>query len=286
MIGANLASRWLVILLALIRLASAEPLHLRIVAGNLSSGRYQNYDSGEGARIFQGLRPDIALIQEFRSGDNGVPAIDSWVRSVFGPAAKYYRQDKELPNGIVSHFPIIDSGFWTDNEMPNRDFAWARIELPNKQRILVVSLHLSASKEAKRRAETEAVANYCKESLQPGEWLVIGGDFNTQTRNESCVKTLAPLVETGLPHPADESGNDNTNAKRNKPTDWLLVSAPLHALEIPNRLTEKRGLVFDSRVFSDLTKVPPVLATDSAAEQMQHMAVLRDFLIPDPETQK
>jgi len=39
------------------------------------------------------------------------------------------------------------------------------------------------------------------------------------------------------------------------------------------------GLVFDSRIFETLAQVPPVQAADSAAPQMQHMAVVRDFTL-------
>ena len=44
------------------------------------------------------------------------------------------------------------------------------------------------------------------------------------------------------------------------------------------------GLVFDSRVYSPLSAVPPVLATDSGATGMQHMGVLKDFMIAGPVT--
>lgn len=276
-------SLWFLVFLLSTSALLAEPLNLRIVTGNLSSGRYQKYDDGPGARIFQGLKPDIALIQEFRVGESSETEIRSWVQSVFGSSFSYYREDKELPNGIVSRYPVVASGFWPDAEMPNRDFAWARIALPNQQHLLVVSVHLSASKEPKRRAQTKALADYCKKNLTKDDWLVIGGDFNTQVRNESCIKSLAPFVEIGLPYPADEAGNENTNANRRKPTDWLLVGKPLQALSIPNLLTNQGDLVFDTRVFTNLEKVSPALATDSAAEQMQHMAILRDFVISDPK---
>ncbi|MEI9961581.1 MAG: hypothetical protein WDM76_10760 [Limisphaerales bacterium] len=38
------------------------------------------------------------------------------------------------------------------------------------------------------------------------------------------------------------------------------------------------GLVFDSRVYTPLTDVPPVQSDDSG--QAQHMAVVKDFLMP------
>ncbi len=258
----------------------ADYLPLRIVAGNLTSGRFQNYDDGAGARIFQGLKPDIALIQEFRSGTNTKREIDSWVRSVFGPEFSYYREDKELPNGIVSRYPILSSGVWPDEEMPNRDFAWARIALPRGPTLFVVSVHLSASKETKRRAQTAALADYCRKNVPPGDWLVIGGDYNTQVRGESCLRSLEKWLVIRPPWPADEDGNENTNRNRRKPTDWVLVGKELHACSTPNTLTWSGDLVFDSRVFRNLDLVPPVLIEDSDAEQMQHMAVLRDFWIP------
>jgi hypothetical protein len=40
------------------------------------------------------------------------------------------------------------------------------------------------------------------------------------------------------------------------------------------------GLVFDSRVFEPLDRVPPVQRGDSGLRFMQHMAVVRDFRIP------
>ena len=46
----------------------ASALRVRVMAGNLSSGNRQSYDPGEGGRLFQGARPDVALIQEFNFG--------------------------------------------------------------------------------------------------------------------------------------------------------------------------------------------------------------------------
>jgi hypothetical protein len=40
--------------------------------------------------------------------------------------------------------------------------------------------------------------------------------------------------------------------------------------------------VFDSRVYSPLSDVPPVLAADSGASNMQHMGVVKDFKITLP----
>jgi hypothetical protein len=40
------------------------------------------------------------------------------------------------------------------------------------------------------------------------------------------------------------------------------------------------GLVFDSRIYTPLADVAPVLQSDCAATNMQHMAVVRDFFVP------
>ncbi|MEL6899487.1 MAG: endonuclease, partial [Cyanobacteria bacterium J06606_4] len=57
---------------------------LRIMAANTTSGNRQSYDPGEGTRIFQGLAPDIVLIQEFNIGDNSEGAVADWVETTFG----------------------------------------------------------------------------------------------------------------------------------------------------------------------------------------------------------
>lgn len=44
------------------------------------------------------------------------------------------------------------------------------------------------------------------------------------------------------------------------------------------------GLVFDSRVYTPLSAVSPVLSTDSGASNMQHMAIVKDFLVPNGGT--
>jgi len=45
-------------------------VRLRLVAANTTSGTQQSYDPGHGIRIFQGLKPDVVMIQEFNYGDN------------------------------------------------------------------------------------------------------------------------------------------------------------------------------------------------------------------------
>lgn len=259
------------------------PLRLRIVAANLTSGRLQSYDPGHGARILQGLHPDVVLLQEFRSGTNTEREAAEWVRAVFGPDFAWYCEEGELPNGVISRFPIVASGEWDDPTQVNRDFAWARIDLPGPIDLWAVSVHLSAGNERKRVEAAKALAKEIQSHVPAGAYLVIGGDCNTGNRRETAIRALDRVVSTQGTPPADESGNEATNAKRNKPYDWVMPNVALEKYLVPVSLGGSTGgLVFDSRVYQDLNRVTPVMVGDSAAENMQHMAVVRDFLLPPP----
>jgi len=259
---------------------ASDPGFIRILAGNLTSGNLQSYDPGHGARILQGMKPDIALLQEARFGDNSETQWAGWILAVLGKDFFFFRESLELPNAVVSRFPILESGSWDDPEQVNRDFAWARLQLTSGQKLLAVSVHLSAKNEDKRKSSAQALARKVERHLGLDELLVIGGDFNTQTRNEPALKILRKLVVIEEPYPVDEDGNENTNRNRMKPYDAVYVNKALQDREKPVSLVEgKGGLVFDSRVFRDLSKVPPVQKEDSDAPQMQHMAVIRDFAL-------
>src|SRR4051812_17227108 len=104
-----------VLALALLSIASQADTRIRVMAGNISSGNKQSYDNGEGIRIFQGLKPDVAMIQEFNYGDNSPEAIAEFVETAFGADYQYYREAEDsddIPNGVISRFPIIESGEW------------------------------------------------------------------------------------------------------------------------------------------------------------------------------
>src|SRR5690606_9933677 len=67
------------------------------------------------------------------------------------------------------------------------------------------------------------------------------------------------------------------------PYDWVMEDADLgahHAAIVLGGRTYSGGLVFDSRVFTPLSAVAPVQSGDSGVSGMQHMGVLKDFLIP------
>ena len=258
---------------------------IRIMAANTTSGNGQDYDLGHGNRIFQGLDPDIALVQELNYLNNTPTDLRSWVDANFGTGFSYFREPAgNIPNGIVSRYPILASGEWDDSTMTDRDYVWARIDIPGDKDLWAVSVHLSSGGGAtQRNVEAGEIRGFIQARVPAADYLVLGGDFNTNTRTETCVTTLSSVVITSGPYPVDLAGDPDTNAAREKPYDWVTADADLHArrttLVIGSR-SFPDGLVFDSRVYTPLSEVSPVLSGDSGATNMQHMAVMRAFLIP------
>jgi endonuclease/exonuclease/phosphatase family metal-dependent hydrolase len=257
---------------------------VRLMAANISSGNYQSYDPGEGIRIFQGTRPDVVMIQEFNYGDNSASAIRSFVNTAFGTSFYYYREGgAQIPNGIISRWPIIASGEWDDTQVTNRDFAWARIDVPGTKDLWVVSVHLLTSSSSTRNTEATNLVNLIKANIPVGDYLVIGGDFNTSSRTEACLTTFSQVVTTSGPYPADRNGNTNTNASRASPYDHVLVDSDLRPYQVATVIgasSFSAGLVADTRVYSPISEISPALSSDSGATNMQHMAVIKDFVIP------
>jgi endonuclease/exonuclease/phosphatase family metal-dependent hydrolase len=257
-----------------------------LVAGNLTSANGQSYDPGPGLRIFRGLHPDVAMIQEFNYGSNSDADLRSMVDQGFGADYGYVRgaPGQQIPNGVVSRYPILQSGAWVDPRVSNRDFVWAELQLPGGQKLWAISVHLLTSSGTNRNLEAQAIVQQIQAVVPPEDLVAVAGDFNTETRGESCIGTFSSYVGQDSPYPADQDGNDNTNGPRNKPHDWVLVSPQLRAWEVPLQLGANgfpAGLVFDSRVYAPLIDVSPVQAGDSGVNGMQHMAVERAFAIPN-----
>lgn len=272
---------------------------IRIMAANTTSGNFSSYDPGEGNRIFQGLDPDIALVQEMNVGvspNKNTPATyRAWVNTNFGTTFSYYVEpttsNGDIPNGIVSRYTIIAAGEWNDTTMTNRDYVWAKIDIPGDKDLWAVSVHISSGGGASQRDEEAGeIKTYIQTLVPAGDFLVLGGDFNTNSRSEACITTLSSVVVTSGPYPVDQAGDGDTNNSRGNPFDWVMPDADLNALKtslVIGSNTFPNGLVFDSRVYSPLSQVSPVLVTDSnnlypngTMTNMQHMAVMRAFLIP------
>lgn len=268
---------------------------IKVMAANTTSGNSQSYED-PGDRIFRGLKPDVALVQEFNVSTARYPSIRAWVDANFGTEFQYYRESLPLgtpfsiPNGVVSRWPIVASGSWDDSlpAIKNREFAWAKIDIPGDKDLWVVSLHFYASgTPTDRNLEAAQLIAYIQSNIPEKDYVLIGGDLNTQSTAEPCLSTLSALLDVADPWPADESGDIDTNASRAKPLDWIFAEPELDALSSPleiGPLTFVHGLIFDSRLFSRLDLVAPVQRQDSAAMNMQHMAVLREFTLPAPTT--
>ena len=265
---------------------------LRTMAANTTSGTGQRYE-GPGTRIFQGLLPDIVMIQEFNISNNTTAQIRSWVDTTFGTNFSYYRETYSgIPNGVISRWPILRSGSWDDgdNNINDRGFAWAQIDIPGPRNLWVVSVHLKASSgsdnASRRNAQAQTLVGLIQANVPANDYLLIGGDCNTYSYSEACLGTLGALVDVSAPRPVDQAGDADTNSGRSSPYDWVMAEPELDALEVPvtiGSLSFSTGLVFDSRVFSPLSSVSPVQSGDSGVSGMQHMAVVRSFRVDAPE---
>jgi len=267
-----------------------EPVVVRVVAANLTSDTQQTWSpdnrnhsnpEGAGARILKALRPDVVLIQEFNTS---IP-VRQWVNATFGPDHAFTREEGAgIPNGVISRFPIAASGEWDDPLLANRDFAWARIALPGGHTLWAVSVHFHAKRSENRRLEAEALLACLRREVPDGDMVVLGGDLNTRVADEPCLAALAGYFRLPDPRPADHLGDADTNAPRNRPYDWVLADKEFQAHAKPVAVAGRvfpGGLVFDTRSFPALAALAPAQPGDSALKQMQHMAVVRDFVLPD-----
>lgn len=284
--------KWFALILFLIAQLSAEPIPLRVVAANLTSDNQQTYSpdngnhsnpEGAGARILKAIKPDIVLIQEF----NTTIPVRQWVNQTLGENFHIAREEGvQIPNGVISRFPILASGSWNDPVLDNREFFWAKLALPGGKELWAVSLHLHSKNATSRKTQSVALRDFIRRDVPVDALLLIGGDLNTRTTEEPCFEVLSVNAVIPANPPTDADGNIATNLPRNRPYDWVLASKTLDQHKVAVKIAGREfpnGLVFDTRVFTPLDLVPPAQKSDSALPMMQHMAVIRDFLIPSPD---
>ncbi|MGI8905751.1 MAG: endonuclease/exonuclease/phosphatase family protein [Candidatus Sumerlaeaceae bacterium] len=271
---------------------------VRIVASNVTSGNFQSYQTA-GINILKALAPDVCLMQEFNvhtvsGGANDTAAVNSFVSANFGAGFSWYRESEvsdSIPNGIVSRYPILASGEWTDTSGggTNRDFAYARIDIPGPIDLYAISVHLWGNGGSSgRNAEAQAIMNTYIPSLgiPANAYVVIGGDLNTDNRSESCIATFSSGFVTGSPYPIGQDGDPDTNLGRTSPYDWVIPNSNLNAIKTTTTygsFSYTNGLVFDTRDFTQAQldgSFSPTQVANSGDTQMQHMAVVRTFVIP------
>lgn len=271
------------------RVQAQSNLNLRVMAANITSGNLQSYE-GPGIRIFQGLKPDVVMVQEFQYNNSSASNdLRTLVDTAFGSSFNFFVEPTgNIPNGIISRYPIIAAGSWDDTQVSDRGFAWAQIDLPGTNDLYVISVHLLTANSGVRNTEATNLKALIQANIlasNPNAWLIIGGDCNTDSRSEACISTFKTFL-SDTPVPLDGVSGadaDKTNAGRSKPYDYVLPSFSLTnflTAVVVGTHTFPSGLVFDSRVYPTLSDVTPVLSGDSGAVNMQHMAVIKDFVIP------
>ncbi len=280
---------------------------LKIATQNVS--KIGTYAGQESIRIFQGLAPDITLLQEWRIGGG---TYRDYVDQAFGPEFDFFLGSGGsgafvANNGIVSRWTIQTAGNWEDTVGgSNRpDFAWVEIDLPGNTDLLAVSVHLKADagEAATRALQATLIKTYVEDYIASRGftgYIIVGGDLNTETQYEWCIQTFATFLDPATFRPEDRLGDENTNQSRDRPFDWIM----------PNQLLDDRhatliigtedyeydaGIVLDSHVFSrwsdtttappstPLWNLPPVLYGDSHSFAMDHMAVMQAYdVFPSP----
>lgn len=217
---------------------------IRVVAGNITSGKNQSYDEGHGIRIFKALKADIVMIQEFNMTNK---PFSTMVAVTFGPEFHYSVGKASIPNGVVSRFPIVEQGAWKSNVSANRDWDWAVVDIPGPKDILVVSVHLNTKD---HNQEMQSLKAHIQAKVSEGDYCVLlGGDFNTKGRSNT-EDVFSFILEAKSPYLVDQNGKDGTNASRKSPYDWILCNhawAKFEVLVVIGKRSYPHGHVFDSR---------------------------------------
>lgn len=222
-------------------------------------------------------------MQEMSYQSGTVADLRSLVDQVCGAECGYVRGAGDIPNGVISRNPILASGEWIDPKVSNRTFVWARIDVPGSADLWAISVHLLTADGGYRPAEAASLIDYIRDNISASDYIVLGGDLNTDLRDESAIGVLANEFTIRDTFPTDQLGNGNTSAPRSKPYDWVLASPTLDPYEVPLRIgsvTFPSGAVIDTRVFTPIADLAPAQIGDSGAGGMQHMAVARDFVLP------
>jgi len=259
---------------------------VRVVAANLTSGNDQSYDGGHGIRILSGIDADVILLQEMSYGNDSAAAMSELTAEICADCA-YVRgpgvaHPNGIPNGIITRLPVLESGHWVDPEVDNRTFVWARLDAPGSRDLWAISVHLLASNATDRDAEAEALLTSILATIPQTDFMILGGDLNTNNRNEFAINTLASVFATSGPYPRDQDGNSNTNEPRSRPYDWVLDDtdlSPRRGATVIGGQSFPTGAVIDTRVYTPLSDISPAQVGDSGVPGMQHMAVVRDYFL-------
>ncbi|MGD9875034.1 MAG: lamin tail domain-containing protein [Kiritimatiellia bacterium] len=260
----------------------AQPSSFTLLAGNLGAqtGPATSYYEPYAERILRGLKPDIACLQEW-DYTNGT--IAQFVATNFGSSFEYYREEgATLPSGIVSRWPIVDSGILEDTEIATRDFPWVTLSIPGCAPVHVISVHVKAgtlaADIATREIEASIITNFIATTFPTSDYVVVAGDFNLTDRTESSLLIYTNILLKDNHQPADQDDDKTTNVSRDEVYDLILPNGSLnanHATLTVGALSFPEGMVFDSRLWSPPPS--PILTNDSAEVNMVHLALMKRF---------
>jgi endonuclease/exonuclease/phosphatase family metal-dependent hydrolase len=276
---------------------------ITVMTANLNSGTppYSDWYRDSAKRIFQGLQPDIVLIQEFNVPSSTTRS--QFISEALGAGYYYYVEPAvggswAMPNGVISRWPLKSQGVWSDSYNSNRNFAWAVIDVPGPIDLQVVSLHLKAGdgpdERDTRYNEANQLKNYVQANFDNGQYIIVAGDLNLQWEyGESSLNVFKSYLNADSHRPADHTGDRNTNATgppRTRAYDWIMPNSLLnrfHATLDIGPQAYPEGIVFDSEVFSPLSLVSPITWSDSRDYSCTHMAVMKVYdipIVPPPPT--
>jgi endonuclease/exonuclease/phosphatase family metal-dependent hydrolase len=264
---------------------STTEYQMVIMAANLSeqTGECETIYGGPATRMFQGLKPDIVGIQEWNVTNAG--GHRAYVNAAFGTNFSFYVEPSyscAMPNGIISRWPILQSGYWWDSEVGNRNFAWAVVDIPGDTDLRVVSVHFKAGSTAtdilKRENQARALTNYLAQ-VPTNQYIVLAGDLNIWSASEAGYTILRDRLNDDS-KPTDRFGNRNTNIPQNRRYDYVLPDARLqlaHRTLSVDGQNFPHGLVFESSQWSP--PPAPILSGDAKAPNIQHLPVMKAYTL-------
>ena len=258
---------------------------LRIMSANATSGSAQLYEA-PGMNMLYAMDPDIIIIQEFAG--SALEVVQN-LEDHFHTKYSYHKGKGRIGNGIIVKGENKIKSTYTQpsviSTIRDRYYEAAIVDIPGDKDLLVVSLHLytkASEDQVSQIDEYPAVAKFIHSILNEGDYYVaVGGDLNSST-NYYVNYYWNSMLATDITYPRDQKGNFKTNAARRRHYDWVLVDKKFQEFSVPTQIgsqTFPNGYVLDSRVHSPLSDISPVEYDDSAAQNMQHMPVVRDFLI-------
>ena len=270
-------------------------------------GEPQKYHE-PGMNMFYAMDPDIIIIQEL--GESATKVVNA-LEEHFKTKYNIHVGEGRIGNGIITKgdLPIKEvfseaSAIKTIND---RKYEAAIVDIPGDKDLLVVSLHLSHKYNSE---EYIPVANFVRSILAKGNYYVaLGGDTNATSRSY-ITNNWESILATGEPYPTDQRGRKGTNKARKEQYDWVLVDHEFQRFAVPTEVASASyagGFILDSICFDSyncnnrdlymnddcsysytadekkaktvIPELSPVRYGDSRVCGMQHMPVIRDFLI-------